>query len=92
MRRLTYALAAFGILGLFWMVLAGVRWMWIYPDTSQAVMGMLIGIGGAVVCFGFAYIYEQIKNLKEKQRSQDERWDSFIQDKKAQEEKESWKK
>jgi len=92
MRRLTSIFIGGGILGLFWMILAGVRWMWVYPDTSQAVMGMLIGIGGAIVFFGFAYCYERINDIEDRQRAHEMRWDSFIQDNKSEEELNNWKK
>ncbi|MEK6881155.1 MAG: hypothetical protein AABY22_16160, partial [Nanoarchaeota archaeon] len=67
----------------------------VHPDPSQALFGALIGLGLAFIAFGFSYLYERVSDLKQKQRSIDERWDSYIQNKKAEKElKEAreWKK
>lgn len=92
MRNLTYVLGASGIGGILFTILAGIRWAFEFPDPSQAVFGAAIGIAWAIMSFGFAYIYETIRVIREKQRSQDERWDSYIQGLKGEKEINSWKK
>jgi len=92
MKNLTYVLGTSGFGGIIFAILAGIRWAVTYPDPSQAVFGALIGIGWAIMSFGFAYCYERINRIRDKQRSQDEKWDSFIQGKKAEEELDEWRK
>ena len=92
MRNLTYVLGTSGLGGIIFAVLAGIRWAVTYPDPSQAMFGALIGIGWAIMSFGFAYCYERINQIKDKQETHDLRWDSFIQDKKGKEELDNLKK
>jgi len=78
MRKLTYVFFGIGVLGVFWAILAGVRWMWIYPDTSQAIMGVLIGVGITIMAVGFAYTYEKLDYIQKKIRYDSERFDSLL--------------
>jgi len=48
-------------MSVFWIILAGVRWMIIYLDTSQAIFGMGLGLVGLVG----AYTYNWMKNKDE---------------------------
>lgn len=91
MRRLTYVFVASGFIGLFWAVLSAIRWMIFFPDISNAIFGFSIGIGLSIISAGFGYIYEKLYELKQKQRNMDERWDSFVQGKKSEEELNLWK-
>jgi len=47
-----------GILSFFWIILSGVRWMIVYSDTSQAILGMGLGLVG----LGGAYMYNWMRN------------------------------
>jgi hypothetical protein len=52
---------ALGILGVFTSISSTIRWFFMYPDTSQFVIGFVIGI---ILCIG-AYLYEWMR-LKDK--------------------------
>jgi len=92
MKNLTYVLGTSGFGGIIFAILAGVRWAVTYPDPSQAMFGALIGIGWAIMSFGFAYCYERINRIKDRQLAHEKRWDSFIQDRKGEEELDNLKK
>ena len=85
MRSMTYVLGASGIGGVIFAILAGIRWAFEFPDPSQLVFGAGLGIAWAIMSFGFSYLYERVSDLRQKQRYMDERWDSYIQGKKGEE-------
>lgn len=52
---------AISIVGIFIIVSSTIRWFFLYPDYSQFVIALGVGIGA----IGFAYIHETIKKIDE---------------------------
>ena len=50
-----------GIVGVFIIIASTVRWFFLFPDYSQ----LIIALGIGVVFLGFAYIHETIKRIDE---------------------------
>ena len=91
MRNMTYLLMGLSVLGIFWAILSAIRWMIFFPDFSNAIFGFSIGLGISFVSLGFAYIYNKLDLISQKQRSNSEKLDSFVQDVKGKIELDEWK-
>ncbi len=52
---------ALGITAIFIIVVSTIQWLFLFPDRSQLVIAVSIGI----VVLGFAYIYRTIKGIDE---------------------------
>lgn len=52
---------AIGIVGIFIIISSTIRWFFLFPDYSQFVIALGIGIGA----IGFAYIHEMMKRIDE---------------------------
>lgn len=63
-----------GVLGFFTSVCSTIRWFFMYPDTSQFVIGVVIGI----IMIGAAYIYDWMKLKDKKVEQLEARLDSLI--------------
>lgn len=65
---------ALGVVGIFTSVCSTIRWFFLYPDTSQFIIGTTIGL----ILIGIAYGYDWMK-LKDKKIEEIEmRLDSHI--------------
>lgn len=79
MRNLTYLLGVSGVGGIIFSILAGIRWAVTFPDLSQAIIAGILGVLWAILMFGFAYTYEKLDLILKKQRTEGEKFDSFVQ-------------
>ena len=62
-----------GIVGIFIIIASTIRWFFLYPDYSQFVLAVSIGI----VFLGFAYIHETIKGLDNQDKEFDKALDAL---------------
>ena len=60
-RKIPKLSIALGIVAIFIIVVSTVQWLFLYPDMSQFILAVSIG----VVVIGFAYIYKTIKGIDE---------------------------
>lgn len=60
-------------LSVFWIILVSVRYYWLYPDTSQLIMGDAIG----AIALAGAYTYNWMKDVDERFNTFEKRLDAF---------------
>ena len=46
-----------GMSSIIWIIFSGIRWFLLYPDYSQAI----ISVGVGIILVGFAYLYNEKK-------------------------------
>ncbi len=63
-----------GVLGIFTSVCSTIRWFFMYPDTSQFIIGVVIGI----ILLAGAYVYEWMKLKDKKVKQLEKRLDSLV--------------
>lgn len=62
------------LIGLFISIISTIRWFFLYPDPSQ----FLIGVGVGVVIIGYAYIYNWMKLIDKKLNNVEMRLDTLV--------------
>ncbi len=63
-----------GVGAVVWIILSIERWWFRFPDTSQLVLALGIGVG----FLGTAYLYNWIKTKDEADRKRDKRLDALV--------------
>lgn len=55
------------ILSLGWIIASSVRWFWLYPDTSQLILSLIMGIAGLYVSYDLNW--KSVKTKEDKKQT-----------------------